>query len=234
MENNEINQPEIDPSEVRQIRIEKLKQLQAQGADPYAIVKFDKTHSSKQITDNPEGFIDKDVKIAGRMISRRIMGKASFAHILDGFGTIQIYIKLDEVGETVYDGFKKADIGDIFGVEGTVFVTHKGETSVKVKKITLLAKSLLPLPEKYHGLKDPDLRYRQRYVDLIANPEVKQTFIKRSKIISAIREYLDKNDFIEVETPILNTIAGGAAAKPFVTHHNALDIDMYLRIAPEL
>lgn len=234
MENIENEQIEIDPSEVRAIRIEKLKQLQNSGNNPYAVVKFDKQNNSKEITNNSEAFVDKQVSIAGRMISRRIMGKASFAHILDGFGTIQIYVKLDEVGETVYESFKKADIGDIFGITGTVFVTHKGETSVKVKEITLLSKSLLPLPEKYHGLKDQDLRYRQRYVDLIANPEVKETFIKRSKIISGIREFLDNRGFLEVETPILNTIAGGASARPFVTHHNTLDIDMYLRIAPEL
>lgn len=232
--NNETQEVEIDPSEVRAIRIEKLKQLQEAGKNPYAIVKFDKKNNSKEILDNSEAFVEKEVSIAGRMISRRVMGKASFAHLLDGFGTIQIYVKLDEVGEEVYDSFKKADIGDIFGVEGTVFVTHKGETSVKVRKLTLLSKSLLPLPEKYHGLKDQDLRYRQRYVDLIANPEVKETFIKRSKIISGIREFLDNRGFLEVETPILNTIAGGATARPFVTHHNTLDIDMYLRIAPEL
>lgn len=232
--NNNEEQQEIDPSEVRSIRIEKLRQLQQAGKDPFEIVKFNKTHTSKQITENAENFIDKEVSIAGRMISRRIMGKASFAHILDGFGTIQIYVKLDEVGQEVYDNFKKADIGDIFGITGTVFITHKGETSVKVHEITLLSKSLLPLPEKYHGLKDQDLRYRQRYVDLIANPEVKDTFIKRSKIITEIRHYLDSHGFLEVETPILNTIAGGATARPFVTHHNTLDIDMYLRIAPEL
>lgn len=234
MEENGIVTPEVDPSEIRAIRVEKLKNLQAAGKDPFALVKFDKRNTSREILSNTEAFLDKPVSIAGRMISRRVMGKASFAHILDGEGTIQMYLSLDGVGAESYEAFKKADIGDIFGVEGTVFVTHKGETSIKVSKIVLLSKSLLPLPEKYHGLKDADLRYRQRYVDLIANPEVKETFIKRSRIISGIREFLDNRGFIEVETPILNTIAGGANARPFVTHHNALDIDMFLRIAPEL
>jgi lysyl-tRNA synthetase class 2 len=162
------------------------------------------------------------------------MGKAAFAHILDGSGAIQIYVKADEVGADVYEAFKRADIGDVFGVKGEVFVTHKGETSVKAARLALLAKSLLPLPEKYHGLKDPDLRYRQRYLDLIANPEVKNTFVTRGKIINAVRSYLNRQGFVEVETPVLNVVPGGASARPFKTFHNTLALDMYLRIAPEL
>ncbi len=231
---------EQDINEILQIRRDKLAKLQAEGNNPFEITKFDKTHSSKQILDN---FVDpvegeesqpQIVAIAGRMISRRIMGKASFCHILDGEGTIQLYVKRDEVGEDVYAGFKTWDIGDIIGGVGEVFRTHMGEISVKLKSITLLSKSLLPLPEKYHGLRDLETRYRQRYVDLIANPDVKRTFVIRSGIMKAIREFLDNRGFIEVETPILNTIPGGANARPFVTHHNTLDIDMYMRIAPEL
>ncbi len=225
---------EIDDNEIRAIRLEKLNNLKDQGKNPFEIVKYEKEHDAEQIVSDFENWEGKDVCIAGRMISRRIMGKASFAHILDGSGVIQIYVKRDEIGEEEYSEFKKHDIGDIFGVKGKVFKTHMGEISVSVKEITLLSKSLLPLPEKFHGLKDMDLRYRMRYVDLIANPEVKKTFIARSKIIKAIREFLDNRGFIEVDTPILNTIPGGANARPFVTHHNTLDIDMYLRIAPEL
>ncbi len=231
---------EQDINEILQIRRDKLAKLQAEGNDPFEITKFDKTHSSKQIVDTfvdpvegeeGEPFV---VAVAGRMVSRRIMGKASFCHILDGEGTIQLYVKRDEVGEEVYKAFKTWDIGDIIGGVGEVFRTHMGEISVKLKSITLLSKSLLPLPEKFHGLRDMETRYRQRYVDLIANPDVKRTFIIRSGIIRAIREFLDNRGFIEVETPILNTIPGGANARPFVTHHNTLDIDMYMRIAPEL
>ena len=194
--------------------------------------------NSKQVVDQfdenlPEGEVQM-VKIAGRIVSRRIMGKASFCHILDNEGTIQIYVRKDMIGEESYADFKAWDIGDIVGLEGEVFRTHMGEVSVKAHSITLLSKSLLPLPEKFHGLRDNDLRYRQRYVDLIANPDVKQTFVLRSKIIRCLREFLDNRGFIEVETPVLNTIAGGATARPFVTHHNTLDIDMFMRIAPEL
>ena len=233
--NASAEQQEVDINEIIKVRREKLQNLCDEGKNPYEVVKYDKTHNSGEIVANHEK-LESDgtvVRIAGRMVSRRIMGKASFAHILDIDGTIQAYLRIDELGES-YDEFKKYDIGDIIGVEGTVFITHKGEVSVRASKVELLSKSLLPLPEKFHGLKDPDLRYRQRYIDLIANPEVKKTFVLRSKIISAIREYLDSRDFIEVETPILNTIAGGAAARPFITHHNTLDIDMYMRVAPEL
>ncbi|MDR2090045.1 MAG: lysine--tRNA ligase [Clostridiales bacterium] len=235
-ENKEIinaERPEPDLAESARVRREKLKELEAAGKNPYEITVYDKKHSAAEIVNGGEEYQGRAVSIAGRIISRRIMGKASFCHILDGSGTIQIYLKADELGG-VYDEFKKWDIGDIVGVKGEVFTTHKGEISVKVKEIVLLSKSLLPLPEKYHGLKDPDLRYRQRYVDLIANPEVKNVFIARSKIIKAIREYLDGDGYTEVETPVLNTIAGGADARPFVTHHNTLDMQMYLRIAPEL
>lgn len=231
---------EQDINEILQIRRDKLAKLQAEGNDPFEITKFDKTHSSKQIVDTfvdpveGEDYQPQIVAVAGRMISRRIMGKASFCHILDGDGTIQLYVKRDEVGEDVYTAFKTWDIGDIVGGVGEVFRTHMGEISVKLKSITLLSKSLLPLPEKFHGLRDMETRYRQRYVDLIANPDVKRTFVIRSGIMKAIREFLDNRGFIEVETPILNTIPGGANARPFVTHHNTLDIDMYMRIAPEL
>lgn len=214
------------------IRREKLKTLADAGENPYEQVVFDRNaYSADILAGNMEGQL---VKIAGRILSRRMMGKASFAHLLDSKGQIQIYVKIDNVGAESYDKWKKADIGDIFGVEGTVFVTHKGEISVSATKMTMLSKSLLPLPEKWHGLKDNDLRYRQRYVDLIANPSVKESFVMRSKIIKAIRDLLDSKGFVEVETPVLNTIAGGASARPFVTHHNTLDIDMYMRIAPEL
>ena len=224
-----------DVNEIIRQRKEKLFRLQAEGKNPFEEVKYDKTHNSDEILAQHSALEEtgEKVRIAGRMISRRIMGKASFAHILDATGTLQIYCKADELGEK-YNEFKKWDIGDILGVEGTVFTTHKGEISVKATDLKLLSKSLQPLPEKFHGLKDPDQRLRQRYLDLIMNPEVKKTFVLRSKIITAIREFLNARDFVEVETPILNTIAGGAAARPFITHHNTLDIDMYMRVAPEL
>lgn len=235
-DNNEKNinqQPEQDESEIRAVRIAKLTELTQRGENPYEQTVFERTHTSAQIKECFEQLDGKAVKLAGRLISKRVMGKASFAHVLDGDGTIQIYAKVDALGDK-YNDFKKYDVGDIVGVEGEVFMTHKGEVSVAVKDITLLSKSLLPLPEKWHGLKDNDLRYRYRYVDLIANPSVREAFVKRAKIISAIRNFLDSDGFIEVETPILNTIAGGASARPFVTHHNTLDLDMYMRIAPEL
>jgi lysyl-tRNA synthetase class 2 len=225
---------EIDINEVMRVRRDKLSALINSGKNPFEITRFDRTHTSKQILENSETLMDKQVSVAGRIMSRRIMGKASFCHILDGDGQLQIYVKKDLIGEEGYDEFKDMDIGDIVGVNGTVFVTHTGETSVRAESITLLSKSLRPLPEKFHGLKDTDTRYRQRYVDLIANPEVKKTFIIRSKVISAIREFLDQKGYLEVETPVLNTIAGGASARPFITHHNSLNMDMYLRIATEL
>lgn len=216
------------------VRREKLKALSEAGQNPYEQTKFVRTATADGILKNTEAYIEKRVSVAGRVLSRRIMGKAGFAHILDSDGQIQIYVKIDNVGAEAYDAWKKADIGDVFGVEGTVFITHKGEVSVSADKLVLLSKSLLPLPEKWHGLKDNDLRYRQRYVDLIANPEVKENFVVRSRIIRAIRDLLDSKGFVEVETPVLNTIAGGASARPFVTHHNTLDLNMYMRIAPEL
>ena len=217
-----------------QIRRDKLSELQKSGNDPFKIVRFDvDTHSDTihKDFDNLEG---KTVKIAGRMMTRRIMGKASFCDILDGKGRIQIYVKGEDVGADLYESFKKCDIGDIFGVVGQVFRTQKGEISVKAAEITLLCKSLQILPEKYHGLTDMELRYRHRYVDLIVNPEVRDTFIKRSAVIRKTREFLDTQGFIEVETPVLQTVPGGASARPFETHHNALDLSMSLRIALEL
>ncbi len=225
---------EAEYGEQVRIRREKLKNLVAEGKNPFARTKFERTVDSAAITADFAAFEGKRVAIAGRVLSRRMMGKASFAHILDAKGQIQIYVKIDNVGADAYEEWKKADIGDIFGVEGTVFMTHKGEISVSADKMVLLTKSLLPLPEKWHGLKDNDLRYRQRYVDLIANPSVKDAFVMRSRIIKAIRDLLDSKGFVEVETPVLNTIAGGANARPFITHHNTLDLDMYMRIAPEL
>lgn len=235
-----VQQEEQNLNEILQIRRDKLDNLIAEGKNPFEITRFDKTHSSKEIVDSfvdhaeGEEYTPQIVTVAGRMTSRRIMGKASFCHIMDGDGTIQLYVKRDEVGEDVYKEFKTWDIGDIIGGTGEVFRTHMGEISIRLTSITLLSKSLLPLPEKFHGLKDLETRYRQRYVDLIANPEVKRTFVIRSKIMKAIRNYLDERGFLEVETPILNTIAGGANARPFITHHNTLDIDMYMRIATEL
>ncbi len=235
MDNNEEKlMDEAEYGEQVRIRREKLKNLVAEGKNPFARTKFERTADSNAITADFAAFEGKRVAIAGRVLSRRIMGKASFAHILDAKGQIQIYVKIDNVGADAYEEWKKADIGDIFGVEGTVFMTHKGEISVSAEKMVLLTKSLLPLPEKWHGLKDNDLRYRQRYVDLIANPSVKDAFVMRSRIIKAIRDLLDSKGFVEVETPVLNTIAGGANARPFITHHNTLDLDMYMRIAPEL
>lgn len=232
MENENIT--EENYNEIVKGRRDKLKALCENGKNPFEQVRFLRTAYSTDIVSSIAEFEGKTVRIAGRLLSKRIMGKASFAHLLDGKGKIQLYVRVDELGAENYDAFKKTDIGDIVGVEGEVFVTHKGEVSVKVKDMLLLSKSLLPLPEKFHGLKDNDLRYRQRYVDLIVNPEVKEVFSCRSKIIAAIRNTLDERGFTEVETPILNTIAGGAAARPFITHHNTLDLDMYMRIAPEL
>ena len=221
-------------SELLQIRRDKLAALQQAGKDPYQIVTFDQSHHSADILANFDALEGQTVQIAGRMMSKRIMGKASFAHVLDGKGDIQIYVKRDDVGEEPYAAFKTYDIGDLIGVAGTVFKTRTGEISVHATAVTLLSKSLRPLPEKFHGLKDPDLRYRQRFVDLIVNPEVRDTFRKRSQIISEIRRRMDAQGFIEVETPVLNTTASGASARPFITHHNTLDLDMYMRIATEL
>lgn len=233
IQGNEQNE-EQDLSEILKVRRAKLKDLQDKDMDPFKIVKYDVIHCAKHIVDNFESLEGQNTSIAGRLMSKRGMGKASFCDLQDRDGKIQLYVRKDDVGEETYDLFKKYDIGDIVGVKGEIFRTHKGEISIKVKEITLLSKSLLPLPEKWHGLKDTDLRYRQRYVDLIVNPEVKNTFILRSKIIKSIRKFLDDRGFLEVDTPLLNTIPGGATARPFITHHNTLDIDMYLRIAPEL
>lgn len=229
---NEITEQEL--SELLQIRRDKLAALQQEGKDPYAVTTFDQTQHSLEILNDYDSFEGKNVSIAGRMMSKRIMGKASFAHILDGEGDIQVYLKRDDIGEDRYKEFKQYDIGDIIGVTGFVFKTQTGEISVHAKSVELLSKSLRPLPEKYHGLKDPEIRYRQRFVDLIVNNEVRSTFSKRSRIISSIRHFMDSRGFIEVETPVLNTTASGASARPFVTHHNTLNIDMYMRIATEL
>lgn len=221
-------------NEMLELRRNKLKDLQQRDKDPFVIEKYDRTHFSEQIKENFCQYEGKEVSIAGRIMTMREHGKASFADVQDRYGRIQIYVREDRLGEEAYSDFTSYDIGDIIGVKGEVFRTRKGEISVKASEVVLLCKSLQILPEKWHGLKDPDLRYRQRYVDLIVNPDVRKTFIIRSNAIKAIREYLDNRDFIEVETPILHTIAGGANARPFITHHNALDIDLYLRIATEL
>ena len=232
-EKNNVEQ-ELDMNQLMKVRREKLEKLQSEGKDPFQITKFNRTHTSKEIKENFEELEGKDVTIAGRIMAKRIMGKASFCHIQDSEGKIQCYVSINDLGEESYKAFKEDDIGDIVGITGFVFKTKTEEISVHAKELTLLSKSLRPLPEKFHGLKDTDLRYRQRYVDLIVNPEVKDTFMKRTAIIKEIRKILDEKNFVEVETPILNTIAGGASARPFITHHNTLDIDMYLRIATEL
>lgn len=225
---------EPDLNQLRKVRREKLADLQANGKDPFAITSYDQTHHSQEIKDRYEELEGTQVSIAGRMMSKRVMGKASFCNVQDLKGNIQCYVARDSVGEEAYKDFKKFDVGDLVGVQGEVFTTKTGEISIHVTGITLLAKSLQILPEKFHGLTNTDLRYRQRYVDLVMNPEVKDTFIKRSRIISAIRRYLDGQGFMEVETPMLVQNAGGAAARPFETHFNALDEDIKLRISLEL
>ena len=226
--------PQQDLNELLRVRREKLAQLQADGKDPFRITKYDVTHHSTEIKDNFEEMEGKTVRIAGRVMSKRVMGKASFCNVQDLKGNIQSYVARDSIGEEPYADFKKFDVGDIVGIEGEVFKTKTGETSVHAKEVILLSKSLQVLPEKYHGLTNTDIRYRQRYTDLIMNAEVKETFVKRSKIISAIRHYLDGQGFMEVETPMLVANAGGASARPFETHYNALDEDVKLRISLEL
>ena len=230
----EQKKQEQDLNQLLKVRREKLADLQANGKDPFKIVKFDVTHHSQEVKDNFEELEGKTVVIAGRMMSKRVMGKASFCHVQDLQGTIQSYVARDSIGEEPYKDFKKLDVGDVIGITGEVFKTKTGEISIHASEVTLLSKSLQVLPEKFHGLTNTDLRYRQRYVDLIMNPEVKDTFIKRSKILSAIRRYLDGQGFMEVETPMLVANAGGAAARPFETHFNALDEDFKLRISLEL
>lgn len=237
-ENNKnvpASEEEIDVNEYRQIRVEKLKAMQEAGNDPFVITTANQTHESTEIKANYDELEGKTVSVCGRMIARRIMGKASFATIQDKLGRIQSYVSINDVGEESYTAFKKAwDIGDIIEIKGFVFKTRTEEISIHAQEIRLLTKSLLPLPEKFHGLTNTDTRYRQRYLDLIVNPEVKDTFIKRSKVISSIRRYLDEQGFMEVETPMLVSNAGGAAARPFETHYNALDEDVKLRISLEL
>ena len=232
-ENEEVSQ-ELEMNKLMQIKREKLEELQKEGKNPFEITKFDRTNTAGEIKANYEKFENKDVTVAGRIIAKRIMGKASFCTIQDSDEKIQSYVSINDLGEASYKAFKTWDIGDIIGITGFVFKTRTEEISVHAKEVKLLSKSLRPLPEKFHGLKDVDLRYRQRYVDLIMNPEVKETFIKRSRIISKIRNILDEKGYLEVETPVLNTISGGATARPFITHHNTLGIPMYLRIATEL
>ncbi len=235
-ENNRQNnqEKEQDIGQLMKVRRDKLAELQAMGENPFDVTTYNQEYHTSDIHDNFDEMEGKQVSIAGRLMSKRVMGKASFFDLRDRRGKIQLYVTRDDMGEDVYKNFKRLDIGDLVGVTGEVFKTHMGEVSVRTNGYTLLSKSLLPLPEKFHGLRDTDLRYRQRYVDLIMNPEVKATFEMRSKIITAIRNYLDNRGYMEVDTPILNTIPGGAAARPFITHHNTLDIDMYMRVAPEL
>ena len=234
MEQNNNNEQMLDENHLVAIRKEKLEELRKQDKDPFKITKYNRTYNSQQIRENYDELEGKDVTIAGRMIAKRIMGKASFCHIQDMQGKIQSYVSLNDLGEESYKAFKTYDIGDIVGITGFVFKTKTGEISVHAKEMVLLTKSLRPLPEKFHGLKDTELRYRQRYLDLIVNPEVKETFIKRSKIIKELRRILEEEGYLEVETPMLTTVATGDAARPFITHHNTLNLDMYLRIAPEL
>ena len=220
--------------ELKKIKREKLSALKAEGRDPFAVVSYPADKHSSDITGNFEELEGREVTIAGRLMTKRVMGKASFCDIHDRNGKIQAYVRKDEVGEESYADFKKFDIGDIIGVKGVVFITQKGEISVKAHEVSLLSKCLQVLPEKFHGLKDQEIRYRQRYLDLIVNPDVKETFFKRSRIISEIRAFLEERGYIEVETPVLQTVYGGASARPFTTHHNTLDLDMYLRISLEL
>ena len=231
---NQTQNEELNLSEQTQIRLNKLNRLIEEGKNPYEIVKFDRTHLSSDVRDHFDALEGQTVTLAGRMISRRIMGKAAFAHLLDRAGEMQIYVRRDDVGEDAYKAFKDYDLGDILGVSGKVFRTKTGEVSLHVEALTLLTKSLHPLPEKFHGLKDTDTRYRQRYLDLIVNPEVRDTFVKRSQIMRSLRDFLDGRGFLEVDTPILTPFEIGASARPFYTHHNTLDMDMVLRIETEL
>ena len=223
-----------DLNKLMNVRKEKLDELRKEGKDPFKITKYDRKHFSKDIIDNFDSYEKKDVSIAGRIMSKRIMGKASFAHIQDSEGKIQIFVSRDDLGDEHYKEFKRYDIGDIVGIKGFVFKTKTGEVSIHAKEVILLTKALRPFPEKFNGLKDVDLRYRQRELDLIVNPEVKKVFMKRIEILKEIKNILDKKGYIEVETPILHPILGGAAARPFITHHNTLDMELYLRIANEL
>ena len=234
--NRNVNeQPQAqDMGELLRIRRDKLKVLQDEGRDPFTITRFDVTHHTQDIKDNFDAMEGQAVSVAGRLMSKRGMGKVSFCDLQDKTGRIQVYVRKDVIGEENYALIKLMDIGDTVGITGTAFRTHMGELSIKANSVEMLSKSLRPLPEKWHGLKDVETRYRQRYVDLIVNPEVRDTFVKRSQIIRSVREVLDSHDFLEVETPILNTIAGGAAARPFISYHNALDMQVYMRIAPEL
>ena len=233
-EQNNNEELELDVNKLMQVRKEKLDELQKAGKNPFEVTKYDIENYSKQIKDNYEEYEQKDVSVAGRIIAKRIMGKASFCTIQDCQGKIQSYVSINDLGEESYKQFKTYDMGDIIGIKGFVFKTRTEEISIHAKEVKLLTKSLRPLPEKFHGLKDMDLRYRQRYVDLIVNPEVKDTFVLRSKIIKEIRKFMDEKGYMEVETPMLTTVATGDAARPFITHHNTLDLQMYLRIAPEL
>jgi lysyl-tRNA synthetase class 2 len=240
MANNQQNNPPVeeetqqDINILKKIRLDKLDELKSTNRNPYEITKFDYTHKNAEIRANFETMENQTVRIAGRIMTWRNMGKANFINVRDGSDRMQVYVRMNDIGEEEFKEFKKWDIGDIVGVEGFVFKTRTGEISVHAQKIVLLSKSLLPLPEKWHGLKDTDTRYRQRYVDLICNPDVKDTFVKRSQILKEIRNYLDNLGYIEVDTPVLHTLEIGASARPFKTHHNALDIDMYLRIETEL
>ena len=231
---NQAPEQELSVSQLQQIRLDKLKALQEAGEDPFHITKYEVNNHSANIKENFDALEGQDVSIAGRLMSKRGMGKVSFCDLQDKSGRIQLYARKDEMDSEEYERFKKYDIGDIVGVKGVVFRTQRGEMSVRVVKCTLLSKSLLPLPEKFHGLTNTEMRYRQRYVDLIVNPEVKRNFVVRSQFIKHVRDFMDARGYMEVETPVLNTISGGATARPFITHHNTLDIDMYLRIATEL